>query len=64
MAATVEPDGIGEALDDMRFAGGKLNVKRPGGTKEMAVGRPPQARKIWRAIQNKATNSYIIEITI
>jgi ATP-dependent Clp protease adapter protein ClpS len=35
---TVLPDDIGEALDDMLFAGGKLNVKLLGGTKEMAVG--------------------------
>ena len=36
--ATVLPDDIGEALDDMLFAGGKLNVKLLGGAKEMAVG--------------------------
>ena len=35
---TVEPGDIGEALDDMLFAGGKLNVKLLGGAKEMAVG--------------------------
>ena len=35
---TVLPDDIGEALDDMLFAGGKLNVKLLGGAKEMAVG--------------------------
>jgi ATP-dependent Clp protease adapter protein ClpS len=37
-ATTVESGDIGEALDDMLFAGGKLNVKLLGGTKEMAVG--------------------------
>jgi hypothetical protein len=36
--ATVEPGDIGEALDDMLFAGGKLNVKLLGGAKEMAMG--------------------------
>ena len=35
---TVETGDIGEALDDMLFAGGKLNVKLLGGAKEMAVG--------------------------
>ena len=35
---TVLPDDIGEALDDMLFAGGKLNIKLLGGAKEMAVG--------------------------
>jgi ATP-dependent Clp protease adapter protein ClpS len=35
---TVLPDDIGEALDDMLFAGGKLNVKLLGGAREMAVG--------------------------
>jgi ATP-dependent 26S proteasome regulatory subunit len=35
---TVESGDIGEALDDMLFAGGKLNVKLLGGAKEMAVG--------------------------
>jgi ATP-dependent Clp protease adapter protein ClpS len=35
---TVESRDIGEALDDMLFAGGKLNVKLLGGAKEMAVG--------------------------
>jgi ATP-dependent Clp protease adapter protein ClpS len=35
---TVLPDDIGEALDDMLFAGGKLNVKLLGGAKEMAIG--------------------------
>ena len=36
--ATVLPDDIGEALDDMLFTGGKLNVKLLGGAREMAVG--------------------------
>jgi len=36
--ATAESGDIGEALDDMLFAGGKLNVKLLGGAKEMAVG--------------------------
>ena len=31
---TVKPDDIGEALDDMLFAGGKLNVKLLGGARE------------------------------
>lgn len=35
---TVKSDDIGEALDDMLFAGGRLNVKLLGGAKEMAVG--------------------------
>jgi ATP-dependent Clp protease adapter protein ClpS len=35
---TVEPGDIGEALDDMLFAGGKLNVKLLGGAREMADG--------------------------
>ena len=35
---TVESGDIEEALDDMLFAGGKLNVKLLGGAKEMAVG--------------------------
>ncbi|MGA7996300.1 MAG: ATP-dependent Clp protease adaptor ClpS [Bradyrhizobium sp.] len=35
---TVLPDDVGEALDDMLFAGGKLNIKLLGGAKEMAVG--------------------------
>jgi ATP-dependent Clp protease adapter protein ClpS len=35
---TVEPEDIGEALDDMLFAGGKLNVKLLGGAREMADG--------------------------
>jgi hypothetical protein len=61
---TVESDGIGEALDDMRFAGSKLNVKLPGGTQEMAVGRPPQARKIWRASRDKAGHSNNWEILV
>jgi hypothetical protein len=33
---TVELDDISEALDDMLFAGGKLNVKLLGGAREMA----------------------------
>jgi ATP-dependent Clp protease adapter protein ClpS len=33
--ATVEPGDISEALDDMLFAGGKLNVKLLGGAQEM-----------------------------
>jgi ATP-dependent Clp protease adapter protein ClpS len=33
---TVETDDIGEALDDMLFAGGKLNVKLLGGVRERA----------------------------
>jgi len=36
--ATVGTGDIVEALDDMLFAGGKLNVKLLGGAKEMAVG--------------------------
>jgi hypothetical protein len=35
---TVESDDISEALDDMLFAGGKLNVKLLGGAKEMLDG--------------------------
>jgi ATP-dependent Clp protease adapter protein ClpS len=35
---TVETGDIGEALDDMLFAGGKLNVKLLGGAQEMAGG--------------------------
>jgi ATP-dependent Clp protease adapter protein ClpS len=35
---TVESGDIGEALDDMLFAGGKLNVKLLGGAREMADG--------------------------
>jgi tetratricopeptide (TPR) repeat protein len=35
---TVETSDIGEALDDMLFAGGKLNVKLLGGAQEMAAG--------------------------
>jgi ATP-dependent 26S proteasome regulatory subunit len=35
---TVVSDDIGEALDDMLFAGGKLNVKLLGGAQEMADG--------------------------
>jgi ATP-dependent 26S proteasome regulatory subunit len=35
---TVETGDIGEALDDMLFAGGKLNVKLLGGAQEMAAG--------------------------
>jgi hypothetical protein len=33
---TVETDDIGEALDEMLFAGGKLNVKLLGGVRERA----------------------------
>jgi ATP-dependent Clp protease adapter protein ClpS len=36
--ATVEADDISEALDDMLFAGGKLNVKLLGGAQEMVNG--------------------------
>ena len=32
---TVESDDISKALDDMLFAGGKLNVKLLGGAREM-----------------------------
>src|ERR1700692_4015954 len=32
---TVESDDISEALDDMLFAGGKLNVRLLGGAQEM-----------------------------
>ena len=35
---TVETGDISEALDDMLFAGGKLNVKLLGGALEMAAG--------------------------
>ena len=35
--ASVESGDIGEALDDMLFAGGKLNVKLLGGAKEMVA---------------------------
>ena len=35
---TVEPGDIGEALDDMLFAGGKLNVKLLGGAREIGGG--------------------------
>jgi ATP-dependent Clp protease adapter protein ClpS len=34
---TVEPNDINEALDDMLFAGGKLNIKLLGGAQEMAA---------------------------
>jgi hypothetical protein len=34
---SVKSDDIGEALDDMLFAGGKLNVKLLGGAQEMAT---------------------------
>ena len=34
--ATVEPGDLGEALDDMLFAGGKLNIKLLGGAQEIA----------------------------
>jgi hypothetical protein len=36
--ATVESGDISEALDDMLFAGGKLNVKLLGGAQEMVAG--------------------------
>ena len=36
--ATVESGDIGQALDDMLFAGGKLNVRLLGGAREMAGG--------------------------
>jgi hypothetical protein len=36
--ATVESGDIGEALDDMLFAGGKLNIKLLGGAKETVDG--------------------------
>jgi ATP-dependent 26S proteasome regulatory subunit len=36
--ATVESGDIGQALDDMLFAGGKLNVRLLGGAREMASG--------------------------
>ncbi len=36
--ATVESDDVGAALDDMLFAGGKLNVRLLGGAREMASG--------------------------
>ena len=36
--ATIESDDIGEALDDMLFTGGRLNVKLLGGAREMANG--------------------------
>lgn len=35
---TIETGDISEALDDMLFAGGKLNVKLLGGAQEMADG--------------------------
>jgi hypothetical protein len=35
--STVESGDIGEALDDMLFTGGRLNVKLLGGAQEMAV---------------------------
>src|SRR6266404_838328 len=35
---SVESGDIGEALDDMLFAGGKLNVTLPGGAREMVGG--------------------------
>ena len=35
---TVGSDDVGEALDDMLFAGGKLNVKLLGGAREMVDG--------------------------
>jgi ATP-dependent 26S proteasome regulatory subunit len=36
--ATVESGDIGEALDDMLFTGGKLNIKLLGGALELADG--------------------------
>ena len=36
--ASVESGDIAEALDDMLFAGGRLNVKLLGGAQEMADG--------------------------
>ena len=35
---TVETGDIGEALDDMLFAGGKLNIKLLGGAQAMVDG--------------------------
>jgi hypothetical protein len=35
---SVEAGDISEALDDMLFAGGKLNVKLLGGAEELAEG--------------------------
>ena len=35
---TVESADISEALDDMLFAGGKLNVKLLGGARQMSGG--------------------------
>ena len=35
--ADSQSDDISEALDDMLFAGGKLNVKLLGGAKEMVA---------------------------
>jgi hypothetical protein len=35
---TVETGDISEALDDMLFTGGKLNIKLLGGAQEMAAG--------------------------
>jgi len=35
---SVEADDISEALDDMLFAGGKLNVKLLGGAQKMVDG--------------------------
>jgi len=37
-ATTVESDDLSEALEDMLFAGGKLNVKLLGGAQEMVGG--------------------------
>jgi hypothetical protein len=36
--SSVESGDISEALDDMLFAGGKLNVKLLGGAREMRTG--------------------------
>ena len=37
-AGTARTEDISEALDDMLFAGGRLNVKLLGGAREMADG--------------------------
>jgi ATP-dependent 26S proteasome regulatory subunit len=36
--SSVDTDDIGEALDEMLFAGGKLNIKLLGGAREMVEG--------------------------
>ena len=36
--SSVETRDIGEALDDMLFAGGKLNVRLLGGAQELVAG--------------------------